>query len=521
MKSKHKIDLIPLSCKNNRIKNLIADKVWWDIALEINTNEHFFPRDKCLACGVSANVYHLSLVETWHFDDRNRKQTLTGFTLLCLNCLKIYHFDDLINNGADNDDIISMLKHLAYLNRYYKKSDLIDDFDITKTINHLKKMASTWKKRSKHPYNLDISILSNYLSESKIHHEWLNEPTRYPSCSGKLDAILWAKKIINQKETIIVDFETTGLLNKENVEIIQASATDLQGRTLFNYIVKPKYTIPKEASDIHGITDHDVNKKPSFKKIHKKIFNHLKNKTVISYYTGFDKEVLHRTCKMYDLPDIPVKQWFCAKRVNAAFSNFFQGYYLPNSSHDAVDDCKAALALLYKIAYSDETSKKYKEKIPKLIRSYESFNNNILTIELVPSTAWYTNVRSLVSEEDWNILRKHTYREANYRCKICGAGGEPPHCHEVWSYNDIAHTQRLQGLIALCPQCHEVKHIGYANTQGRGQRAKEHLAHINGWTKKRANEYVKEQFKTWEERSQHDWEIDISWLKDQIKRISR
>jgi transposase-like protein len=138
-----------------------------------------------------------------------------------------------------------------------------------------------------------------------------------------------------------------------------------------------------------------------------------------------------------------------------------------------------------------------------------------LTIELVPQTCWYSNVRSHVSKEDWDKLRQRTYSLANNRCEVCGGIGpqHPVECHEVWHYDDEQHIQKLVRLIALCPSCHEVKHMGYANTQGRGQIAQRHLAKVNGWTPEQTKVYVKECFQLWEQRSQHEWRLDISYLE--------
>lgn len=41
-----------------------------------------------------------------------------------------------------------------------------------------------------------------------------------------------------------------------------------------------------------------------------------------------------------------------------------------------------------------------------------------LTIELVPSTAWYSNVRSNVTQAEWDVLRKECYKKAGYVCEI-------------------------------------------------------------------------------------------------------
>lgn len=138
-----------------------------------------------------------------------------------------------------------------------------------------------------------------------------------------------------------------------------------------------------------------------------------------------------------------------------------------------------------------------------------------LTIELVPATAWYTNVRSNVSREEWDRLRHLIYQHANHVCEICEGRGDkwPVECHEIWEYDDIDHIQKLTRLIALCPACHQVKHIGLAGIRGQQDTAIAHLARVNEWPLSKAKQYVAEQFKIWEERSKYDWSLDISALK--------
>ena len=69
-----------------------------------------------------------------------------------------------------------------------------------------------------------------------------------------------------------------------------------------------------------------------------------------------------------------------------------------------------------------------------------------LTIELVPSTAWYSNVRSNVTSSQWDVLRKECYKNAGYKCEVCGGKGpkHPVECHEIWEYNDESFTQTLK-----------------------------------------------------------------------------
>jgi 5-methylcytosine-specific restriction endonuclease McrA len=138
-----------------------------------------------------------------------------------------------------------------------------------------------------------------------------------------------------------------------------------------------------------------------------------------------------------------------------------------------------------------------------------------LTIELVPSTCWYSNVRSEISTEEWDKLKKQSYRQASYRCEVCGGQGEnhPVECHEIWHYDDDLRVQTLKGLISLCPTCHEVKHIGLAQINGRYEQAAAHLAKVNGWTEEQTDLYIERSFEIWQKRSQVQWQLDISYLE--------
>ena len=137
-----------------------------------------------------------------------------------------------------------------------------------------------------------------------------------------------------------------------------------------------------------------------------------------------------------------------------------------------------------------------------------------LTVELVPKTAWFKNVRSEVSKERWDNIRKLVYMKALYSCEICGGQGPkwPVECHEVWEYDDTKHIQRLVRMTGICPDCHQVKHIGLAERMGHLKDALAHLAKVNKWDEKQARQYVKEQFEVWQQRSRYKWTLDLSAL---------
>ena len=139
-----------------------------------------------------------------------------------------------------------------------------------------------------------------------------------------------------------------------------------------------------------------------------------------------------------------------------------------------------------------------------------------LTVELVPEGQWGANLRQVLSKKDWDILRKKTYQEAGYVCEVCSGVGPkwPVECHEVWHYDDQTKVQRLDGLVALCPPCHQVKHIGRSFAVGRGAEALHHLMEVNGWRLNQAEKYIQSVFEIWKERSQHEWVLDVTWITE-------
>lgn len=144
-----------------------------------------------------------------------------------------------------------------------------------------------------------------------------------------------------------------------------------------------------------------------------------------------------------------------------------------------------------------------------------------LTIELIPKTCHYSNVRTTVTKQEWNKIRFISYEKANNKCEICGDIGKNQgykhnvECHEIWEYDDTNHIQKLVGLISLCPICHQVKHIGRAIAMGRHQLVYNQLMKVNKWTPKQVETYILKCFETQKERSKYQWKLDISILSQE------
>lgn len=64
-------------------------------------------------------------------------------------------------------------------------------------------------------------------------------------------------------------------------------------------------------------------------------------------------------------------------------------------------------------------------------------------------------------------------------------------------------TQTLKRVIALCPDCHHIRHWGKSIVDGREEDTLRHLMAINGWTLAQAEHATDEAMTQWEERSRH------------------
>ena len=143
-----------------------------------------------------------------------------------------------------------------------------------------------------------------------------------------------------------------------------------------------------------------------------------------------------------------------------------------------------------------------------------------LTVELIPKSSFYVNLRSVLSVDDWDLLRRDTYQKAGYLCDVCGSQGKkwPVECHEIWKYTENNY-QILSGLIALCPSCHEVKHIGLAGVRGRTHIAKAHLMNVNNWSNKQADKHINEAWRLWGIRSKQTWVLEQTWVYNKLKEL--
>ena len=140
-----------------------------------------------------------------------------------------------------------------------------------------------------------------------------------------------------------------------------------------------------------------------------------------------------------------------------------------------------------------------------------------LQFELVPDGCWYQNLRSALPKEVWDKLRKDAYARAKGKCSICERATVRLEAHERWSYDEQRALQKLEAVIAVCPNCHEVIHVGRAYLMGRGKEVEAWFMQVNNCTQADFHGELGKANETHKRRNKIDgWVTDISWLKTQL-----
>lgn len=144
---------------------------------------------------------------------------------------------------------------------------------------------------------------------------------------------------------------------------------------------------------------------------------------------------------------------------------------------------------------------------------------------LLPSSTWGSNLRGVFSREDWDALRIPVCTAAGNVCEVCGAetymdNGRKrrPDCHELWvfEHEDGRNIQRLGRLIALCPDCHRVQHVGLAELNGETGPVIAKLREVNHWTERQAELELDRAWAEYERRERYRWDLDLAVLSESV-----
>ena len=344
------IGLVPAKAWGRNVRAIVSEENW--LKLRDNFCAYYdpyrnFPEPAppliCQACKREFSE-SLHLHELWDFDDDNRRQVLTGFMPVCEECHNAIHM------GRSNN--VGLGEHAQ---EHLKKVNSWSDDQLSR---HLESAYALWMKRLEIDYELDISLLYDLdlLTSREIHLDWLNRPARVYDHVG---AITWARDILALSNVVILDTETTGLIEgfarNPEAEVIELAIISISGKTLYNKKFKPLHQIPSRATEIHGITNSMVRRSPSFAKEYPEIMEILHGKIAITYNSRFDSKILANTCKLHGLPALANTTWECAMRVLKAYLEPATRFIsLPNGKHNALADCHATLDLIHKMAQGED-----------------------------------------------------------------------------------------------------------------------------------------------------------------------
>ena len=111
---------------------------------------------------------------------------------------------------------------------------------------------------------------------------------------------------------IVLDTETTGLDPVDGHRIVEIGAVELfnhlpTGKTYHQYI-NPQRLMPKEAFDIHGISDDHLRDKPVFPAIAKAFLDFIGDAQLVIHNAAFDLKFLNHELEKAALPILPTSR---------------------------------------------------------------------------------------------------------------------------------------------------------------------------------------------------------------------
>ena len=102
-----------------------------------------------------------------------------------------------------------------------------------------------------------------------------------------------------------------------------------------------------------------------------------------------------------------------------------------------------------------------------------------LDFEIMPSGAFYSNLRSMLSKKAWDFIRRDAYARSGGRCAICGRPSKRLEAHERWEFDKDKKVQKLVDVLGICHACHSVIHIARTQVLGFEDDAIKHFRKVN------------------------------------------
>ena len=183
-------------------------------------------------------------------------------------------------------------------------------------------------------------------------------------------AILKARQLVSDRNLIVLDTETTGF--RDDDEVCEIAAVDREGTTVVNSRVRPSRKIPIDAIRIHGITNKDVKNEPKVASfITYRLGKLLNSRTPLATYNAaFDLRLLDQSSttnhawrgrrNTHCIMELYADYWGAWSDYHRSFT--FQsldnaaeqcGLKWQGAAHSALGDARMALAVLRHMAESE------------------------------------------------------------------------------------------------------------------------------------------------------------------------
>lgn len=181
---------------------------------------------------------------------------------------------------------------------------------------------------------------------------------------SRSDAVLWALQLLERRNWVLLDTETTGIHG--DVAVVQVGILAPTGRVLLDCLINPCCPIPADATAVHHITDDEVTCCPTWDEVWPVVRQYLAGQTVVVYNADYDRRVI-RGCVSrpdgvwrsdMDAPCLQRDTWECAMQAYSAWvgepgrNGGFRWQRLEGGDHSAIGDCRATLQRIRLMAYA-------------------------------------------------------------------------------------------------------------------------------------------------------------------------
>jgi len=161
----------------------------------------------------------------------------------------------------------------------------------------------------------------------------------------------------NPDKYAIADVETTGF---KNPEVLQFAAITPSGDTLLNRFFVPITAISPQATDVHGLTRHNLSERGAISwggYFDSEVTKKLEGRSLVFHNKGFDSRAISNTCRLHNV-DMPwsKEQITCSLEISKGFNAGTGKSNALNGDHDALGDSLATLDLLIAIAETKKST---------------------------------------------------------------------------------------------------------------------------------------------------------------------